>query len=220
MPSPLGPLHGRSFAAVIFDMDGTLIDSIPVVIRSWLRWAEEHGLDPERLQGFHGVPAAAIVAELLPAHRHESALGRINDLELADTEGITVLPGSRGARRPAPGLCAIATSCSTPLAAVRIEATGLQVPRVLVTADDVERGKPPRPVPPRRRAAGRRRGAVPRGRGCPWRSRGSTRGRLRDAGRDDDDPAHELVADALVANLGEVTFSADGDGVRVRPRRS
>jgi len=222
MPSPLGPLHGRSFAAVIFDMDGTLIDSIPVVIRSWLRWAEEHGLDPEGLRGFHGVPAAAIVAELLPAHKHESALGRINDLELADTEGITVLPGAAEALAAlAPGLCAIATSCSTPLAAVRIEATGLQVPRVLVTADDVERGKPhPDPF----LLAAERLGvdaaqclvvedapgglAAAHAAGCATLAVTTTT------------PAHELVADAVVANLGEVTFSAGGDGVRVRPHRS
>ena len=143
MPSHLGPLGGRAFAAVLFDMDGTLIDSIPVVIRSWLRWAQEHDLDPSRLQGFHGVPAAAIVAKLLPADRHELALQRITELELADTDGITVLPGAAEALAElSPDHCAIATSCTTPLAAVRIEATGLRVPRVVVTADDVERGKP------------------------------------------------------------------------------
>ena len=104
MPSHLGPLGGRTFAAVLFDMDGTLIDSIPVVIRSWLRWAEEHGLEPSALQGFHGVPAAAIVARLLPEGRHELALQRITELELADTDGITVLPGAaRGPGRAVPG---------------------------------------------------------------------------------------------------------------------
>lgn len=51
-------LTATDFAAVIFDMDGTLIDSTPAVLRSWSRWAEENGLPAERLQGFHGVPSA------------------------------------------------------------------------------------------------------------------------------------------------------------------
>ena len=220
MPSPLAPLRGRAFAAVIFDMDGTLIDSIPVVIRSWLRWAQEHGLEPERLQGFHGVPAAAIVADLLPPHRQESALSRINELELADTEGITVLPGAAEALAAlGPGQCAIATSCSTPLAAVRIEATGLRVPRVVVTADDVERGKPhPDPF----LLAAERLGVdaaqclvvedapggltAARAAGCATLAVTTTT------------PRHELVADVIVENLADVIFAGGASGVSLRAR--
>lgn len=219
MPSHLGPLGGRTFAAVLFDMDGTLIDSIPVVIRSWLRWAEEHGLEPSALQGFHGVPAAAIVARLLPEGRHELALQRITELELADTDGITVLPGAAEALAElSPDHCAIATSCTTPLAAVRIEATGLRVPRVLVTADDVERGKPhPDPF----LLAAERLGVDPeqclvvedapggleaaRAAGCATLAVTTTT------------PLDELVADAVVADLGHVVFGRADGGVRVRP---
>ena len=155
MPRTLGTLDGRDFAAVLFDMDGTLIDSIPVVVRSWLRWAQEEGVDPARLVGFHGVPARGIAAQLLPPERVDAAVDRIEAIETADTDGITVLPGTLealatltgagaavagGARRA--DLCAIATSCTRPLATARIEATGLPAPRVVVTASDVAQGKP------------------------------------------------------------------------------
>ncbi len=49
----------RDFAAVIFDMDGTLIDSTPAVIRSWTTWALEYGITAEQLADSHGLPAAA-----------------------------------------------------------------------------------------------------------------------------------------------------------------
>lgn len=221
MPSPLGPLDGRPFAAVVFDMDGTLIDSTPVVVRSWLRWAEEHDVDPRRLQGFHGVPAAAIVAELLPGHRHERAVRRITELELADTDGIEVLPGAAEALAAlAPEHSAIATSCTAPLAAARIGASGLQAPAVLVTADDVERGKPhPDPF----LLAAERLGVDPtkclvvedapgglaaaRAAGCATLAVVTTT------------PREELVAaaDAVVTDLSHVVFSSTGDGVLVSP---
>ena len=143
LPIGLEDLAARSFAAVLFDMDGTLIDSTPVVDRSWLRWAQEEDVDPARLAGMHGVPAAGIVERLLPPERRAAAVRRIDAIELADTEGITVLPGAAEALVALPrGRAAIATSCTRPLALARIAATSLAAPEVVVTADDVERGKP------------------------------------------------------------------------------
>jgi sugar-phosphatase len=133
------------FRGVLLDLDGTLVDSIPAVVRSWLRWCEEYGIDPERLRGAHGVPADTLIERLLPEDQRRAAHDRIVELEVADVDGIEVLPGAtdlltRLARAGVP--TAIVTSCSAPLARARLRATGLPHPEVVVTASDVERGKP------------------------------------------------------------------------------
>lgn len=142
------PLAQRTFGAVLFDMDGTLIDSIGAVERSWVTWAGEYDIDIEQLLGFHGIPAAGVIASLRPdldAADQAAAVRRIEDLEVADTDGIIVLPGAREALDTlveAGAAVAIVTSCTDPLFEARVAATGLRRPPVVVTASMVERGKP------------------------------------------------------------------------------
>lgn len=143
-PAPVTP-SGRTFGAVMLDLDGTLIDSIGVVVRSWAMWCEEFGVDPQDLAHQHGVTAANVIAALLPEEVRERAHDRIVEIEVADTDGIEVLPGALEMLQTlaAGGVpTAIVTSGTHPLAWARLEATGLPAPEVVVTATDVERGKP------------------------------------------------------------------------------
>ncbi|ADB51737.1 HAD-IA family hydrolase [Conexibacter woesei] len=140
----LAPLFdGRTFDAVLFDLDGTLIDSTASVERAWTRWAAEEGVARERLRGSHGMPAAEIVARLLPPERAAAAFQRILDYEVTDVAGIVPRPGTAAALASLPaGRAAIVTSCTRALAAARGGAAGLVAPAAVVTIDDVERGKP------------------------------------------------------------------------------
>jgi sugar-phosphatase len=216
----LGRLADQAFDAVIFDMDGTLIDSTPAVARAWKTWGREHGLTDDDLTGHHGIPSAGVVRRLLPAEQHESATARINELEIVDVHDIEVLPGAAEALEALVGAKnAIATSCNAPLAAARIAAAGLVPPSVLVTADDVLHGKPsPDPfleaalrlgVEPTRclvvedAPAGL---AAAHAAGCYTLAVQTTT------------PVDELDADAIVANLADVTFGFGPEGIRVTLR--
>ncbi|MFQ4150537.1 HAD-IA family hydrolase [Arthrobacter sp. LAPM80] len=143
MSRSLRAVIGETFDAVLFDMDGTLIDSTPAVLRAWLTWGAEHGLDPAFLDGRHGHPARDIVASLVPAKEFQRSFERIQELEMAEISDITILPGATEALSAiGENRKAIVTSCTRPLAAIRIMASGLTTPRVIVTFDDVIHGKP------------------------------------------------------------------------------
>lgn len=211
-----GALFARPFDAVLFDMDGTLIDSLHSVERSWLTWAREHGIDPERLLGFHGVPSRQIVETLLPGADAERAARRIEELEVADTEGIVVLPGAIEALRAVGASGAVVTSCTAQLAAARIAAARLPVPEICVTASDVERGKPaPDPYllgaarlgvdPARCLVVEDAVSGVRAGRAAGCATLGVRTGR----------PSDDLGADLVVDSLADVRFVAGEDGVRV-----
>jgi mannitol-1-/sugar-/sorbitol-6-phosphatase len=221
MSRTLGGLEDRDFGAVLFDMDGTLVDSTPNVVRSWVRWAQEEGIDPRRLAGFHGVPSRSIVEHLLPAERVEAAVTRIDALELADTDGITVLPGALEALKALadePDRCAIATSCTVPLARARITATAIPAPRVVVTADDVDRGKPhPDPY----LLAAQRLGVDPRDclvvENAPGGLESARAAGCATLALTTTTAPADLFADAVVATLADVTFTVAGGRVRLSP---
>lgn len=130
---------------ILFDMDGTLVDSGPVVERVWSAWAAEQGLDPVGLMPVaHGRRAVETIALFGKGIKDIAAEARkLEEAERRDTEGLAEIAGARAliAKLPA-DRWALVTSADEALARTRLAACGLPVPAVLVTAESVEHGKP------------------------------------------------------------------------------
>ena len=219
-PPGLGEVGRRRFAAVLFDLDGTLIDSTPAVVRSWDLWARERGLASLPIEIPHGVPARQVLVDLVPADEVEAAFARIEAIETGQLEGITVLPGAFEALAALPAdRAAIVTSGTPPLVRARLEITALPAPPLVITPDDVPRGKPdPAPY----RLAAERLGLDPRE--ClvvEDAPAGLTSGRLGGCttlALTTTHSAAELAAcvpDAVIGSLAEVRFELLDGTVRV-----
>jgi sugar-phosphatase len=134
----------EAVTAVAFDNDGVLVDSLASVDRAWRRWAAEVGVDADEVMAdVHGRPSRDTVAAFVPPEAIPGAVRRIDEIELADADGVTALPGAAELLASIPaGRWAVVTSASRPLLRARLGAAGLPIPPIVVTADDVARGKP------------------------------------------------------------------------------
>jgi len=131
-------------SALLFDLDGVLIDSTPAVARVWHGWAVEHGLDPETVVRMaHGRPSRTTIRELLPNADIDREDREVERREIADLDGVVLLPGARELLNILPTeRWTIATSGTRPLAEVRLRAAGLPIPTTMITSTDVKIGKP------------------------------------------------------------------------------
>ena len=129
---------------VLFDMDGILISSLGSVERSWSAWAQSRGIDPARaIQTAHGRRAIETVKLLRPDLDDKAELKLIEDLEVADNEGLAVLPGVLRLLAALPAnRWTVVTSATERLARIRMAEGGIPMPEQIVTADQVTTGKP------------------------------------------------------------------------------
>lgn len=138
-------LPDHSFAAMLFDMDGTLINSIAAAENVWAKWARSHGIDVETfLPTIHGRRAIDTIKSLnLPGVDATAEAATITQAEIAEVEGIEEIPGATAFLVQIPlAKWAVVTSAPRELALTRLKAAGLPMPRVLITAEDVDQGKP------------------------------------------------------------------------------
>jgi sugar-phosphatase len=131
-------------AALLFDMDGVLLDSRLVVERTWRRWASRHRLSAESLlRVAHGRRTQDTLRIAAPELATAQEVAWIEGAELEDLDGVRPIPGSVPliAALP-PSRWTVVTSAGRELATGRLAAVGLHLPDSAVTSDDVERGKP------------------------------------------------------------------------------
>ena len=140
--SPRAP---KTYQAFLFDMDGTLITSTAAAERVWTRWAQRHGLDVATfIPTIHGVRAAdTIRRQNLPDIDLAAEVAWVERGEIEDVDGVAPIPGAIDfVRRLPPDRWAVVTSATVPLARARLAAAGVTPPALMITAEQVERGKP------------------------------------------------------------------------------
>ena len=130
--------------ALLFDLDGVLVDSHTVVERTWRRWAARHGLDADELLAVaHGRRTRDTLEAVLPQLDAAPEVAWPDAAELADLEGVVAVAGASALLQGlAAGTWAVVTSCGRELARRRLARAGLPIPEILVTSEDVTRGKP------------------------------------------------------------------------------
>ena len=140
------PFRGLLFEprAVLSDLDGVLVDSAAVIEQTWRGFADRHGLDPDEVVAAgHGRRSIDLIRLVAPHLDAEIEAANVEREEIAQTTGLRPLPGARELVDAVPAeRFAIVTSGSRALALARLRAAGLPVPAVLVTAEEVDDGKP------------------------------------------------------------------------------
>jgi sugar-phosphatase len=134
----------RLVSAVLFDLDGVLVESREATERVWLGWARANGIGEDELRSaMHGVRSVEVVRALRPDLDAVAESDAIERLQAEDLVGLRAIPGAAEALRALrEERVAVVTSATRDLAAARLGAVGIELPAVVVYAGDVSRGKP------------------------------------------------------------------------------
>lgn len=130
--------------AILFDLDGVLVDSSAAIERQWQRWATMHDISMAEIQKiWHGRRGTEIIQLVAPHLDLAAEVQWMREAETTDVDGVMEQPGALALLATLPKSCwAIATSGPEPVAKARIHAAGLPFPPVFVNGDDVAEGKP------------------------------------------------------------------------------
>lgn len=133
-----------SARALLFDLDGVLVDSIAAVELAWRDWATGHGFDADAVIAVvHGRRAADTVRAVAPHLNLDREVAALSKRESTEARGLLPIPGAGALiAKLAPGQWAVVTSGTRDVAKFRLGVGGIAVPDTLVSAEDVTRGKP------------------------------------------------------------------------------
>jgi mannitol-1-/sugar-/sorbitol-6-phosphatase len=203
-------------SAILFDLDGVLVDSTRAVDREWRAWAARKGVDGDAIMAIaHGVRTVEVIRRVAPHLDAELEASLIESEEAEDKEGVVVMPGAVELVHSIPdGRWGVVTSGSRLLASTRLVYCGLPVPKVLITADDVTQGKP-HPEPYLKGAEGL--GFKPADclviEDAPAGIQSGLSGGMKVIGITSTYAAAKLVhADAVIGKLGAVRVATNGAG--------
>ena len=131
-------------SAILFDLDGVLVDSTRSVDRQWRAWARQKGVDGDKVMAIaHGVRTIEVIRAVAPHLDADAEVWELENREADDQEGVDIMPGAIELIRSIPeGRWGVVTSGTRLLASARLRFGGLPVPKILVTAEDVANGKP------------------------------------------------------------------------------
>src|ERR1700693_4952045 len=127
-----------SCSAILFDLDGVLVDSTGSVARQWRLWAAENNIDPEKVVAIaHGRRTIEVVRILAPHLDAKAEESKIEKREADDIDGVAVMPGAAELLKSIPDGCwCVVTSGTRYLATSRLRFAQLPIPGVLVAAGD------------------------------------------------------------------------------------
>jgi sugar-phosphatase len=131
-------------SAILFDLDGVLVDSTGSVDLHWRVWARERGIDEEKVIAIaHGVRAIEVIRIVAPHLDADAELRDLEKEEANDHHKLAAMPGAIELVRSIPeNLWCVVTSGTRHLATERLRMVGVPVPKAMITADDVVNGKP------------------------------------------------------------------------------
>lgn len=130
--------------AVIFDLDGVLIDSQAAIRQRWERWAAHHDIPFEEVEAvYHGRPMAEVIEAVAPELDLQVEIERMDQIAAPEDGALRTFDGAAALLDALPAArWTIATSGRRSTATARLQTSGLPIPDTLVTADDVAQGKP------------------------------------------------------------------------------